>query len=153
MGYTLAAALLHLGADGEILVAELAPAVIAWNRGPLGDLAGHPLKDSRVTIFEGDVARLLQAPERPYDAVLLDVDNGPEGLTRGGNNWLYGRTGVETICAALRRGGVLGVWSASPDRAFTRRLHTGGFQVEEYRLPSGSTGGRPHTIWIGERRA
>lgn len=154
MGYTLAAALGRLRADAEVVVAELAPAVVAWNRGPLADLAGHPLEDARVTVYEGDVARILQDERRAFDAILLDVDNGPEAFTRQGNDWLYGRAGLAAAFAALRPEGVLAVWSASPDRAFTRRLRGSGFQVEDFRVPAaGARGGRQHTIWIAARAA
>ena len=93
MGFTLAAALNRLGAESRVVVAELVPVVVAWNRGPLAALAGNPLADNRVTVREVDVAQILQAEHRAYDAILLDVDNGPRGLTRKRNGWLYTRTG------------------------------------------------------------
>lgn len=93
MGYTTAAALRQLRADGRLVVAELVPAVVRWNRGLLADLAGRPLQDDRVTVREVDVAQILKTEHETYDAILLDVDNGPEGLTRKSNNWLYSRTG------------------------------------------------------------
>src|SRR5208283_1181644 len=112
MGYTTAAALHRLRADGRLVVAELLPAVVKWNRGPLGDLAGRPLEDDRVTVREVDVVAILKAEQGAYDSILLDVDNGPEGLTRKGNDWLYLRAGLDAAFAALRPAGVLAVWSA-----------------------------------------
>ena len=151
MGFTLAAALQHIGAQGQVVVAELVPAVVAWNRGPLGEQAGHPLEDPRVTVREGDVARVLRAEQGAYDAILLDVDNGPEGLTRKENDWLYGMTGLNAAYAALRPQGVLAVWSAGPDRDFVQRLRKVGFEVEEQRVRAhGSKGGR-HVIWFARR--
>lgn len=152
MGFTLAAALNRLGAKSRVVVAELAPAVVAWNRGPLGTLAGHPLDDVRVTVREVDVAQILQAGHQAYDAILLDVDNGPRGLTRKGNNWLYTREGVDAAFTALRPAGVFALWSASPDRAFTRLLAEAGFAVDEERVRArGPRSGGCHTIWIARR--
>ena len=151
MGYTLAAALALLGDDSAVVVAELAPAVVKWNRGPLADLAGRPLQDDRVTVFEGDVAEVLRSETSAYDAILLDVDNGPEGLTRNGNDWLDSGPGLAASFAALRPRGVLAVWSASPDRPFTRRLRRAGFKVDEVRVPARGDRGRQHTIWIAGR--
>jgi spermidine synthase len=149
MGFTAAAALRQLGAGGRVVVAELVPAVVKWNRAPLGQPAGHPLQDPRVTVREGDVASLLGTEHRAYDAVLLDVDNGPGDLTRRGNHWLYTRAGLETASKALRLGGVLAVWSAGPDRAFSQRLRRAGFEVDEVRVGSRGPRGRSrHTIWL-----
>jgi len=149
LGYTVAAALRRLGPGGRVIVAELVPAVVQWNRGPLAHLAGYPLQDRRVTIIEDDVVRILLAKPRTFDAILLDVDNGPEDLIRKGNDRLYDRMGLEATRAALRPGGVLGVWSAGPDRAFVRRLERGGFRVEEVRVRArGPLGGRRFTIWL-----
>lgn len=154
MGYTLAATLNRLGAEGRVVVAELVPAVVAWNRGPLAALAGHPLDDDRVTVREVDVAQILQTEHRAYDAVLLDVDNGPRGLTRKGNNWLYSRVGLEAVFTALRPGGVFALWSANPNPAFARRLCGVGFRVDEERVRArGPRGGGHHTIWIAVRHA
>ena len=152
MGFTLAAALQRLGAKARIEVAELVPAVIEWNRGPLGELTGRPILDSRVTIYEADVAVILKTRRRAYDAVLLDVDNGPEGLTRQGNDRLYSHSGLNTAFRALRPEGILAVWSAGPDRTFTKRLMQAGFEVDEVRMRArGTRGGARHTIWIAER--
>ena len=154
MGFTLAAALAGLGAGGRVVVAELLPAVVAWNRGPLADLAGRPLADGRVTVRQGDVAQLLRAEPRAYDAVLLDVDNGPRGLTCRDNDGLYSRAGLDAAFAALRPGGVFALWSAGPDRGFAGRLAKAGFTVEEVRVPArGRSGGGRHRIWIGRRPA
>jgi spermidine synthase len=152
MGYTLASALQRLGERARILVAELVPAVVEWNHGPLGEPAGRPLEDERVTVQVIDVGRILSRAKGDYDAVLLDVDNGPEGLTRKENDRLYSRNGLNTVFQALRPAGVLGVWSAAPDRAFGRRLRFCGFHVQEIRVRArGSKGGARHTIWIAER--
>ena len=154
MGYTLAAALNRLGAESRVVVAELVPAVVAWNRGPLAALAGHPLDDDRVTVRECDVAQILQTEHRAYDAILLDVDNGPRGLTRKGNDRLYIRTGLDAIFAALRPAGVFALWSASPNQAFARLLRKAGFEVDEERVRArGPRGGGYHTIWIAGRVA
>lgn len=152
MGYTLAAALRTLPADSTILVAELVPAVVLWNRGPIAHLAGDPLKDERVQIHEIDVAQLMRKKNRVYDAILLDVDNGPEGLTRKENDWLYGLNGLNAAYTALRQGGVLAVWSAGYDPAFTQRLVKIGFHVEEKRVRArGRRGGARHIIWLATR--
>jgi len=152
MGYTLGAALHALSAQARVIVAELIPEVVAWNRGPLGDLAGHPLRDNRVTLREVDVAGILREERRAYDAILLDVDNGPKGLTRNGNDRLYTQGGLSAAVAVLRPGGVLAVWSAGPDQAFSDRLRKTGFKVEEIRVRArGAHGGTQHTIWIAGR--
>jgi spermidine synthase len=154
MGYTTAAALRRLGANGRVVVAELVPAVVAWNRGLLADLAGRPLHDARVTVREADVARILQAEQGAYDAILLDVDNGPVSLTWKGNGWLYARAGLDAAYAALRAAGVLAVWSASPDRAFAKRLRRAGFEVAEVCVRArGPRGGGRHIIWLAVRRS
>jgi len=151
MGFTLAAALRHLGTNAEVVVAELVPGVVRWNRGPLGELAGHPLRDERVTLREGDVAKLLKVGRQTYDAILLDVDNGPEGLTRKNNNWLYSIDGLTASYAALRPKGFLAVWSASPDRNFTGYLRKVGFKVKQIPVRAQDDKGEIHTIWLAER--
>jgi spermidine synthase len=152
MGYTLAATLQRLGARGRVVVAELVPAVVTWNRGPLSDLAGHPLEDDRVTVRQADVADIIKEKHRAYDAIVLDVDNGPEGLTRKANDWLYSRSGLDTAFKALRPAGVLAIWSASPHRAYVRRLHQVGFEVNEISVRArGPRGGGKHTIWLAGR--
>jgi spermidine synthase len=152
MGYTAAAALQRLRADGRLVVAELVPAVVRWNRGLLADLAGRPVEDERVTVREVDVAQILKAERETYDAILLDVDNGPEGLTRKSNDWLYSQAGLEAAFAALRPAGVLAVWSASANRAFAARLRAAGFAVDEVQARSrGPRRGARHTIWLAQR--
>ncbi len=152
MGFTTAMALRQLGPEGRVVVAELVPAVVEWNRGVLGGLAGEPLRDRRVTVRVTDVAEVLRRERDAYDAILLDVDNGPVALTRRGNNWLYAQVGLEAAHAALRPHGVLAVWSAGPDRAFARRLQRVGFAVDEIGVCArGSRGGRQHVIWIATR--
>ena len=152
MGFTLAAALNQLGAESQVVVAELVPAVVAWNRGPLATLAGHPLDDDRVMVREIDVAQILQAEHLAYDAILLDVDNGPRGLTRQSNNWLYTRAGLDAAFAALRPAGVFALWSASPDHGFTQVLRKAGFEVNQERVRArGRHGGGFHMIWIANR--
>ena len=153
MGFTLAAALRQLDADARLTVSELVPEVVTWNRGPLGELAGHPLLDPRVTVREGDVARIIKAQPRAYDAILLDVDNGPEGLTHNDNDWLYGSDGLSAAYAALRAGGVLAVWSASRVQVFTGRLLKAGFEVEEVRVRARRTRGARHVIWLAQSLA
>jgi spermidine synthase len=151
MGFTLAAALRHLGDQAQVVVAELVPAVVAWNRGPLGKAAGHPLEDPRVSVREGDVAGILKAGQQAFDAILLDVDNGPEGLTRKQNDWLYGMNGLNAAYASLRPQGVLAVWSAGPDPDFVQRLRKVGFEVEELRVRGHGTKGARHIIWFARR--
>ncbi len=151
MGFTLAAALRRLGADAEVVVAELVPAVVAWNRGPLGEYAGRPLQDERTRILEGDVAKILKVERQAYDAILLDVDNGPVGLTNKKNNWLYTTEGLTASYIALRSRGVLAVWSAGPDSAFNQRLRKVGFKVQQNRVREHEKKGDLHTIWLAER--
>ena len=148
MGFTLAAALRHLGPDAEVVVAELVPDVVEWNRGPLGEHAGHPLRDERVSVREVDVAIMLRAEARSFDAIMLDVDNGPDGLTQKGNDWLYSRPGLNVSYRVLRPKGVLAVWSAGPDPAFTKRLRTAGFDVKEVRVRAHKGKGARHLIWV-----
>jgi len=153
MGYTLAAALQQLETEAEVVVAELVPAVVEWNRQQLAALAGRPLDDPRVVVHEGDVGQLIRAEKSAYDAILLDVDNGPEGLTRRENDALYSSIGLKATMRALRPGGVFGVWSISPDRAFSERLRRAGFAVEEQRARArGRHGGGRHMIWLAMRR-
>lgn len=151
MGFTLAAALQHLGEQGQVVVAELVPAVVAWNKGPLGEHAGYPLQDPRVTVREGDVARIIKDEQRAYDAILLDVDNGPEGLTRKKNDWLYSMNGLISAHEALRPQGVLAVWSAGPAKEFLQRLRKVGFKVDEKRVRAHGKKGSRHVIWFARR--
>jgi len=151
MGFTLAAALRKLGNQAQVVVAELVPAVVAWNKGPLGEPAAHPLQDPRVTVREEDVARILRAEQQAYDAILLDVDNGPEGLTHKTNDWLYSLNGLNAAYETLRPQGVLAVWSAGPDKRFLQRLHKVGFEVEEIRVRARGSKGARHIIWFARR--
>ena len=152
MGFTLRAALAALGADAVVTVAELVPEIIAWARGPMRDLTAGCLSDPRVRLLEGDVAALIGEAARSYDAILLDVDNGPDGLTREGNDRLYSAAGLEAAKAALRPGGVLAIWSAAPDPQFARRLSHAGFAVEEVAVRARSNGKGPrHVIWFAKR--
>ena len=152
MGYTVAAALKRLSAAGRVVVAELVPAVVEWNRGPLAELVGRPLQDARVRVREIDVGRVLQEEPQAYDAILLDVDNGPGGLACRANDWLYSMAGLEAAYAALRPAGVLAIWSASSDQAFSKRLRRAGFDAEEVsvRAREGGRGGK-RTIWLAVR--
>lgn len=152
MGFTLAAALRRVGPEAQVVVAELVPSVVKWNRGPVGHVAGNPLQDKRASVYEGDVGAAIREAPGAWDAILLDVDNGPRGLTRESNDWLYGWHGLEAAREALRPGGVLGVWSAAPDEGFTRRVRRAGFKVEAVPVRSrGKKGGRRHVVWIGVR--
>lgn len=149
MGFTLRAAQAELGADAQIVVAEIVPAVAAWARGPLSGLYGDSLSDPRVTIHEGDVGDLIRGEASGYDAILLDVDNGPRGLSREGNNSLYDATGLAASRRALRPGGLLVIWSAVRDDAFTRRLKSAGFTVEEVSVRAVRPGkGARHVVWV-----
>jgi spermidine synthase len=148
VGFTLAAALRHLGPNAEVVVAELVPGVVEWNRGPLGEHAGHPLRDARVTVHEVDVAVLLRAEARSFDAIMLDVDNGPEGLTHKKNDWLYSKAGLKASFEALRPSGLLTVWSAGPDPEFSKRLGIAGFAVEELVVRAHLGKGARHLIFV-----
>lgn len=149
MGFTLRAALAGLACDAAVTVAELVPAVVSWARGPMADVFGDCLDDPRVTIHEGDVGLLIASVRTGYDAILLDVDNGPEGLTRAENDAIYSAAGLGAARASLRPGGVLAVWSSAPDAQFTRRLKLAGFTVEEVRARAGKARrGARHVIWL-----
>jgi spermidine synthase len=153
MGFTLRRALAELGPAAHIVVAELAPAVIAWAKGPLAEVFAGCLDDPRVELRQADVAALIGAETAGYDAILLDVDNGPRGLSRAANDRLYDARGLAAAHRALRSEGVLAIWSAAPDPAFTDRLRRGGFAVEERRVHArrGGKGGR-HVVWIAVSR-
>ena len=148
MGFTLRAALAVLGPKAELVVAEIVPAVVAWARGPLAGIYAGSLDDPRVRIAEQDVGELIAAGEGGYDAILLDVDNGPDGLTRPANDRLYSHTGLAAARQALRPGGVLAVWSSAPDRRFTQRLRQMGFAVDEATVRAGRGRGARHVIWF-----
>lgn len=148
MGFTLRAALRGLGPDARVVVAELVPAVAAWARGPLASVFEGCLDDPRVELRELDVNRLIQSEPAGWDAVLLDVDNGPEGLMRRANDRLYDEWGLKRAQWALKPGGTLGVWSGTPDRKFKARLQRLGFTVDEVRLPASGSRGPRHVIWL-----
>ncbi len=151
MGFTLAAALKVLGAQARVTVSELLPAVIQWNLDYFGPLAGSPLEDIRVNVINEDVADTIRRGA-PWDAILLDVDNGPQGLTMAANNRLYDTRGLSTARRALTPGGLFAVWSCAPDAAFTRRLRHCGFKTDVFtvRARRGAKGSR-HVVWISER--
>jgi spermidine synthase len=152
MGFTLRAALAALGTDARITVAELVPAVLKWARGSMAEVFGKSLADPRVSICEADVGHLIRSGQSIFDAILLDVDNGPEGLTRNANNALYDLEGLSAAHTTLRAGGVLAVWSAKPNLNFIQRLRKTGFDVDEVRVrANGSHGGAKHVIWIATR--
>ncbi len=149
MGYTLAAALEQSKPDAHMVVAELIPAVVRWNREHLGHLAGMPLDDPRVSVQEEDVAETIRKGKSAWDAILLDVDNGPVGLTRKTNDRLYSRSGLKTSFTALCPGGILAVWSSGADESFTRRLKQCGFRTEIVTVRARKPGkGSRHTIWL-----
>lgn len=153
MGFTLRAALSHLPADARVEVAELIPAVVDWARGPMAAVFAGCLDDPRVQVEVADVAGVIAKARSGYDAILLDVDNGPEGLTIAGNDRLYGAPGLDLAKLALRPGGVLAVWSSGPDHGFTRRLRQAGFATEEVTARARRTGGGArHVIWLATRR-
>ena len=152
MGFTLRSALNVLGAEARIEVAELVPAVIRWARGAMAPLFGSSLTDPRVTILEADVGDPIGSARADYDAILLDVDNGPDGLTRSANDRLYDLDGLGRARTALRSGGVLAIWSSGPDQAFSQRLRKAGFVVDEVtvRANAGRAGAR-HVIWLAAK--
>jgi len=152
MGFTLRAALTVLGPQAHITVAELVPAVVAWARGPMAKLSGDSLTDPRVHIHEGDVGDLIRSGRSDYNAILLDVDNGPHGMTRKANEGLYDLKGLRAAHTALSPGGVLAVWSSGPDAKFTARLRKTGFDVVENPVRAkGPQGGARHFIWTATR--
>ena len=151
MGFTLRAALDELGPQASVVVAEIVPAVVVWARGPLSKLFAGSLDDPRVELRVEDVSRSIQSGPAQYDAVLLDVDNGPEGLTRRANDRLYDIWGLRRARYALRPGGILAVWSGGPDRKFKARLQRSGFAVDEVRVHANGSSGRRHVLWLATR--
>ncbi|AOF93450.1 hypothetical protein [Sinorhizobium sp. RAC02] len=152
MGFTLRAALGALADDAHIVVAELVPAIVDWARGPMADLHNGTLDDPRVKIHVVDVGALIRSTKAAFDAILLDVDNGPDGLTRASNDSLYNHNGLRAAKVALRAGGVLGVWSSAPDSAFTRRLRDVGFATDEVNVrANGKRGGARHVLWMATK--
>ena len=153
MGFTLRAALSAFGAEARIVVAELIPAVVRWAMGPMAELFGGCLDDPRVEMVEADVAKLIRSAKPRFDAILLDVDNGPEAMTQSANDDLYSLRGLASARAALAPGGVLAVWSQGPDHAFAKRFEKAGFSVEDRRVRAGGVhGGSRHVIWLGVPR-
>lgn len=151
MGFTLRAALARLGPQARFTVVELIPDIIEWARGPMADLAANCLDDPRVELIMRDVSRAIAATGRRFDAILLDVNNGPDGLVREENNHLYSLLGLQEAKRALKPGGVLAIWSAAPDERFARRLKHAGFQVEEVMVRAGRGGkGARHVIWFAK---
>jgi len=153
MGFTLAAALRCLGDTAEVVVAELVPGLVEWNQGSLGKYAGNPLHDPRTQVRVGDVAKVLREQRQAYDAILLDVDNGPHAITRKKNNWLYTTDGLTEAYRALRPEGILAIWSAGPDREFMHRLQKIGYKVKQVRVREHQNKGDLHAIWLAEREA
>jgi spermidine synthase len=154
MGFTLRATLDRLPPDARVVVVELVPGLVAWNRGPLAHLAGRPLDDPRVRLQQGDVGRRIAEAKGAYDAILLDVDNGPSALAHPANASLYGDRGVRACADALRPGGVLAVWSAAPDERFRLRLGRAGLDAREERVPArGAQGGVRHVVVLASKPA
>jgi spermidine synthase len=151
LGYTARAALDALGPDARVDVAELSPDVIRWNRGVLGPLANAPLEDPRLTVIEGDVAQIIEGAADLYDAILLDVDNGPAALCAESNARLYNAKGLARSQRALHAKGVLAIWAAGEDARFTERLKGAGFTVTVERPPRHGTKGSRHLVWVARR--
>jgi spermidine synthase len=151
MGYTLAAALKAVNADSVVTVAELLPEVVRWNEGPLGDCAGNPLQDLRTKVHIGDVKQLLTTRHPSFDAILLDVDNGPKGLTHSDNDWIYSEDGLKDIYDTLNPNGMLAIWSAGPDYLFSVRLKKIGFRVDTREVQARPRKGSKHTIFLAKK--
>ncbi|MCP4447756.1 MAG: hypothetical protein GY811_20825 [Myxococcales bacterium] len=152
MGYTLRAALDQVSESSTVEVAELVSSVVEWNREWLGELAGCPLNDSRTRLLLEDVRKPIRVAKNSYDAILLDVDNGPDALAHKQNDGLYGKRGIDSAYDALKTGGVFGVWSFDDDPGFTRRLEKRGFAVQTHRVSASKKGrGRYHQIWAARK--
>jgi spermidine synthase len=151
MGYTLASALEAVTANSRVTVAELIPEVVEWNQGPLGDCAGNPLADSRTVVSIGDIAEIIKKEQPDFDSILLDVDNGPEGITHTNNNWLYSNNGLEALFNSLRPEGMLAVWSAGADSMFVIQLKRAGFKVEVRTVRARPGKGSRHTIFLARK--
>ena len=151
MGFTLAAALKVTSPSTEVQVAELVPEIIEWNKGPLGECAGRPLNDKRTKIYFGDVAELFMAKQATYDAILLDVDNGPEAFTHDDNNDLYSIDSLHAIRESLRPNGMLAVWSAWHDPRFTKKLNKARFKTSYKTVRAHKGKGSKHTIYLAQK--
>ena len=152
MGFTLRAALSVLPQQASVEVVELIPAIVKWARGSMAALSQKSLDDSRVTITTGDVCDVIKRADRDYDAILLDVDNGPDGLTHEANDRLYNMTGLAAAKKALRSNGILAIWSSEGDPKFTARLHKSGFSVDTVTVAARANGkGAKHTIWLARK--
>jgi spermidine synthase len=151
MGFTLATVLQLVAESAEVIVAELVPAVVEWNRGLLGQSAGRPLDDGRTRVHLGDVAGLLKQGSNRFDAILLDVDNGPEAMTHSDNEWLYSLSGLKNIYKILRPDGILAIWSARADQLFTIRLKKTGFNVQLRTVRARPGKGSRHTIFVAQK--
>ena len=151
MGYTLASALESVTANSGVTVAELIPEVVEWNQGPLGECAGNPLADDRTKVRVGDIAELIKTQKPDFDAILLDVDNGPEGLTQNNNNWLYSPSGLGALYNCLRPRGMLAVWSAGEDSMFVNLLKKAGFSAEARTVRARPGKGSRHTIFLAKK--
>lgn len=151
MGYTLASALSCVTGSSSVTVAELIPEVVEWNRGPLGNCAGNPLADKRSQVSVGDIADLVKQQKPDFDTILLDVDNGPEGITNDENNWLYSAAGLSALYQCLREKGVLAVWSAGPDALFATQLKKAGFQVTQKMVRARPGKGSRHMIFLAKK--
>jgi len=151
MGFTLAAALKATSQSSQVVVAELVPEVIEWNKGPLGECAGRPLDDDRVQVHMDDVAKLFIMRQATYNAVLLDVDNGPEGFTQAGNNDLYSIESLQAIRDTLHPGGVLAIWSAWHDQKFIQQLKKAGYKVKDKTVRAHKGKGSRHTIYLAKK--
>ena len=151
MGYTLRATLDLLPEKASVVVAELVPEVVEWNRGPLGPLANQPLDDPRTSVVEGDVAKVIRESDRRFDAILLDVDNGPDALTQRTNGWLYSPAGLAAIHRALRPKGALAVWSVANEPTFERRLRAVGFTPSTHLVTAHGKRGKRQVVFVGRR--
>ena len=151
MGFTLRAALASLGTDARIVVADFVPAALKWAEGPMAAIFAGSLDDPRVSVRVADVGDVIRSSPSAFDAILLDVDNGPEALSRDANDALYESKGLRSAHAALRPGGVLAVWSSGPDTRFAKRLRTSGFDVNEHKIRAGAGRGVRHVIWVATR--
>lgn len=151
MGFTLAAALKTVGVSAEVTVAELVPAVVEWNRGPLGQCAGRPIEDGRTRVHLGDVTDLLKQRADKFDAILLDVDNGPDPMTHADNEWIYSLAGLQRIYETLRPEGIVAIWSARADEAFTNRLKKTGFSVQLRTVRARPGKGSRHKIFVAQK--